>query len=265
MKDRTDISLYHLWRAVYPMLLYMLLQGLLLPVFRLFFRLFGAGSEAAVSDAMTAYLAFCGLVSLLLFGWIYRRDVEERKRSGTWREPRPMKAPELFRIAAGACAMALFGNNLVNLTPLMELSRSYQETSRILSSGSLWLQLLCVGALVPAAEEVVMRGLLYGRLRDMCRPAAAIAVSAVLFGLFHGNPAQGVYAAGCGWFLSWLMERFRTLRAPILAHLSSNVFISLLGGLDGYRSLSAGDWRFWALTAGGGIVTALAVAALRRE
>ena len=73
-----------------------------------------------------------------------------------------------------------------------------------------------------------MRGLVYGRLRDMMRPLPAILWSALFFGLFHGNLVQGVYATACGIYLGWIMERFRTIKATAVAHIAANAFITIL-------------------------------------
>ena len=63
-------------------------------------------------------------------------------------------------------------------------------------------------------------------------PAALI--SAVLFGLYHGNLLQGVYAFLLGLVLAWLYERFQTLAAPWLFHAAANMtsIIAVNTGLE---------------------------------
>ena len=155
----------------------------------------------------------------------------------------------------GGAGVALAGNQLVNLTPLMELSENYVETSEALSAGNAWLELFCVGVLMPVAEEVVMRGLVYGRLRDMMRPLPAILWSALFFGLFHGNLVQGIYAACCGWFLCWLMETYHSLKATVLSHMVSNLAVTLIVSTSLYNQIMV----FWIVTAAAAIVFALAI------
>ena len=78
--DRTKLSVYHLWRAIYPMPLYQLIQGLALSaaVFFLFSMGIGDGSLTTLMkvfpDITVVYLMISGVLSILLFGWIYHRD-----------------------------------------------------------------------------------------------------------------------------------------------------------------------------------------------
>ena len=191
-KDRTKLSVYHLWRAIYPMPLYQLIQGLVLSaaVFFLFSIGIGDGSLTTLMkvfpDITVVYLMISGVLSILLFGWIYHRDVQERKNRAIWEEHTHLGAGTILLIMLGGAGVALAGNQLVNLTPLMELSENYVETSEALSAGNAWLELFCVGVLMPVAEEVVMRGLVYGRLRDMMRPLPAILWKSGAGSLCHG-------------------------------------------------------------------------------
>ena len=51
----------------------------------------------------------------------------------------------------------------------------------------------------------------------------AMLASAVSFGVYHGNLVQFVYAGLCGLLLAYLYEKFASLAAPILAHMTMNL------------------------------------------
>jgi len=87
-------------------------------------------------------------------------------------------------------------------------------------------------------EELLMRGLLYQRLRDMMQAGAAIFWSALIFGISHGNIVQGVYAFLLGMFFAWLKERFGTILIPIAAHMSANLFAIMLSESHGLRAIA---------------------------
>ena len=217
--DRTKLSAYNLWRAIYPMPLYQVIQGLVLYI-------------GFFPDESLLRLSVSGILAIFIFGWVYRRDVQER--SGRTRSPEQggehprLGAGALILVMLGGVAVALAGNKLVSLLGLTELSGSYAETSEVLNSGSLWLKLFCTGLVAPVAEELLIRGLVFERLRDLMKPGAAILWSAIFFGIFHGNLVQGVYAALCGLYLGWVMERFETIKAPIAAHMAANIVITVL-------------------------------------
>jgi membrane protease YdiL (CAAX protease family) len=79
-----------------------------------------------------------------------------------------------------------------------------------------------VVAVVPPAEELFFRGLLYGWLRRRLGCAPAVVVDALLFGAAHGQPALLLPLAAVGAGLCLLYERTRTLWAPTLAHAALN-------------------------------------------
>lgn len=221
--DRTKLSAYNLWRAIYPMPLYQVIQGLVLYI-------------GLFPDELLLRLSVSGILAILIFGWIYRKDIEER--SGRMRsrtqggEYSRLGTGALILIMLGGIVVALAGNKLVGLLGLADLSGSYAETSEALNSGSLWLKLFCTGLIAPVAEELLIRGLVFGRLRDLMKPGAAILWSAIFFGIFHGNLVQGVYAALCGLYLGWVMEHFGMIKAPIAAHMAANIVITVLTSLS---------------------------------
>ena len=92
----------------------------------------------------------------------------------------------------------------------------------------MWLGIISFGILAPLGEELIFRGLVYGSLKKAMPVPAAIVLSGFLFGLFHGNLVQGVYATllGCVFALSY--ELYGTLLIPILMHGVANLFVYLL-------------------------------------
>lgn len=160
----------------------------------------GIGTECGSSvenwsDTAVSFLLLSSALSVILFGFLYRADCEERLEYRQVRAPQRMDGNSILWISVASIAFSMVGNNLIDISPLPELSGSYEETSAMLMSGSLILQLLCVGILAPIVEEILMRGIIFGRLRDMMRPAWAIFWGGLLFGIFHGNIVQGVYAS----------------------------------------------------------------------
>lgn len=255
---------------MYPMALYVIIQNVVVAagmvVARLFFPhvLSEATTSVSVwSDLYVTFLTISAVISTMIFGMLYHSDLQKR----AWQtdpevpeEKRRLTGRDACLIAAASIAFSIAGNNLVNISPLPELSESYEETSAMLMSGSLMLQLLCVGILAPVVEELVMRGLLYERLREFMKPKWAIFLGGVLFGVFHGNLVQGIYAACCGWFLCWLMETYHSLKATVLSHMVSNLAVSLV-----VSRLYYNDRSFLIVTVAAGVVFGWAVLQLCRN
>lgn len=260
------MKIYKVWRAMYPMALYVIIQSLVFTAGTIFVSRFfpeilaeAGQSVSAWSDLSVTFLTISAAVSTIIFGMLYQSDVRKR----TWKPDKTLTGRDAWLIAAASIAFSVVGNNLVNISPLPELSDSYEETSAMLMSGSLMLQLLCVGILAPIVEELVMRGLLYERLREIMRSAWAIFLGGILFGVFHGNLVQGVYAACFGWFLCWLMETYHSLKATVLSHMVSNLAVSLVVSSTFYEKLCYDDISFAIVTAAAGAVFVWAVLQLR--
>lgn len=197
----------------------MLISYLILPV--VFYNLMVLSFALVLpisSLACTALGAAVSLVGLYLFP--YRKDQALRGIT----PPIPLRfggcLPFLFLLGFGVCIGV---NGLMGLTPLVRLSAGFMKASEALYSPPLSVQLFCAVLVIPAAEEMVFRGLMFAPLRDRMGFWPAAAVSAALFGLYHGNLVQGIYAFLLGLVMAWLYERFRTLAAPWCFHAAANL------------------------------------------
>lgn len=85
------------------------------------------------------------------------------------------------------------------------------------------------GLLLPFAEELFFRGLLYNWLRQHWGATAAILSSAFIFAILHGDFAIGGAAFILGIILAWLYERSQSLWPAFIVHAINNgVKIALL-------------------------------------
>lgn len=95
--------------------------------------------------------------------------------------------------------------------------------------------LLIAGVVLGAAvcEEALFRGYVQSALQDRLKPAAAILISAVLFALFHLEPAGLPTYLLLGAWLGWLRYAGGSLWLPILGHATNNLLaliqVNLLG------------------------------------
>jgi hypothetical protein len=85
---------------------------------------------------------------------------------------------------------------------------------------------LILGAcvIIPALEETLFRGVLYGALRRHVSGGAAVIVSAVVFSAGHLSWAGFLSYLLVGVLLAWLYERSGSLLAPAVAHGAFNAF-----------------------------------------
>ena len=84
---------------------------------------------------------------------------------------------------------------------------------------------LAVAVVVPLAEEMAFRGAILRTLLDHFGPSGrwwAILLSALLFGMAHGNIVQFVNGTVVGLLLGWLYWRTRSIAPGVVFHLVNN-------------------------------------------
>ncbi len=86
------------------------------------------------------------------------------------------------------------------------------------------VQLILIAVMPAFVEEVTFRGLFYGAYRKSDKYLGAIVLSGVLFGLFHLNFDQFVYATFMGIVLAKLTEATGSILSSMLAHFAFNTY-----------------------------------------
>ena len=66
---------------------------------------------------------------------------------------------------------------------------------------------------------------------------SAMLISAVFFGLYHGNSVQGIYAVILGYLMVYAYEYFGDFRIPVAIHMAANVIAYILGNVRGMTVL----------------------------
>lgn len=127
----------------------------------------------------------------------------------------------LLVIGISAC-MSIALNNLISMSPLVTMSEAYQQANEAFYGSTIGIELLGSALITPILEELLHRGVVYQRLRNMFGIKAGIVVSAFLFAGLHFNVVQFTYAFLLGIVLALFIEKTNHLYAPILAHVTAN-------------------------------------------
>lgn len=159
-------------------------------------------------------------IPIMLF--LFFRDRTREKIKGV---TQVKKAPLWTYIAIVLMSVALcMGiNNLLFISNLASLSTAYEETMEALYTPSLGIQIVCLGILIPICEEMVFRGLMYKRLREYSGFIGAMLYSAIVFSFMHVNVVQAIYAFFMAVVFAFVYEKYGSVKAPIVAHISANI------------------------------------------
>jgi len=149
-----------------------------------------------------------------------------------------------FLFATGlACAL----NIIMYMSGLVNSSPKYQEAMERFSSLP-WYQLVFLALIVaPVIEETIFRGVFFGLpkyaiklITGRChmRIVMFLAVfSSLLFGIYHGNVVQGIYAFLMGMGLCYTYECCGGLFWSMTFHFFANSFSIIAGSLVNQSSL----------------------------
>lgn len=244
-----------LWGLVKPLVIYYvgyyvirMIVGTLLAGSGMIF-LMEAGSPLVNGIAMLG-----GLV--VLFPMIdEERETQQKERKMREDKKEDGRNPVLRYAALTVFSVAsvVFFNTLISISGLAEQSTAFQETARNQYAVSLGMGLFLYAGVSAVAEEIVFRFLLYNRLRRSGgRAAFGVVASAFLFGVYHGNIVQGVYAFVLGVLIAYAYMYFDNFLAPVLFHGVGNAVIFLSNMIPELYDIVFSPVMFWIF----GVITA---------
>lgn len=133
-----------------------------------------------------------------------------------------IKFNSIMPIATLGITLNLFIVSILNLLP-EELIREYAQQSNALIGDNLIIGLLAVVICAPIIEEIIFRALMYTHFKKVMPTAIAVLVSAVIFGLCHGQIIWIIYAIIIGIVFNTIFIRYKSLVASVLLHLTFNL------------------------------------------
>ncbi len=108
--------------------------------------------------------------------------------------------------------------------------------TRALASASargVFLAVIVIGMFAPVGEELFFRGYMLTRLRGAWSAGPAVLVTALAFGLIHGELVHGLLAAGIGLYLGVVVERAGSVVPAVICHAVNNTVSVLLSAAVG--------------------------------
>ncbi|WP_373215686.1 lysostaphin resistance A-like protein [Ruminococcus sp. 5_1_39BFAA] len=221
------------WRALYPIGIHFLISQAVAYAGR-YFLVDRAGLERTAYNQYAMMLTgITGLFALIPAMYFYKKDSAARAAGGIVPEKKakPLSVLEYGMFLIMGAFLGIYGNLIVSpLKQLTDSSAVYQEAMNAIMDGkSMLVMIFWIGILAPLAEEAIFRWLIYLRLRDHMQIAGAAVLSGLLFGIFHMNLIQGVYALILGAAFAMLMEWRGRIASSALLHMGANIASLLLG------------------------------------
>ncbi|MBO5657741.1 MAG: CPBP family intramembrane metalloprotease [Agathobacter sp.] len=231
-----------IWWVIYPVFMYYVIMIVTMFCAQL---IFGRGDKMYMLCKIIA-----SLVTLVVISRYYRADVALRGELGSFWNACKVQAVPLL-LALGIMAFLSIGvNNVLAMSGLMEWSDSFQDASDGFFGGNLVIQILSAVVVTPVLEEMLHRGVVFGRVKELLGAKGAILISALIFAALHFNIVQFIYALLLGFILAGVKEKTGKLIYPILCHALANGIAVLRTATGVLERTASGDLWAWVMTLG---------------
>lgn len=213
-----------IWRTIGPVVFHFAIYFVVIYLAALIFA--KSGSPLSLDDYMGNNFALITIIALLIsFAVNYFYFRHDYVKQSDYLKKNPIHLLWVFLIGA---LMSHALSILLSLLPLDNLLGSYQTVENELFGAS-WIFVVIRAVIVtPVVEELVFRGLVFRRMKEYTSFWPAAIVSSVLFGLYHMNLVQGIYAFLFGIIICLLYDRYGHLAAAIMVHFGANLLSVIL-------------------------------------
>ncbi len=231
-----------IWYVIYPFLYY---YAVMLIVMTIAQWVFGADNEHFVMCQLTSTV-----ITIPFMIPIYRQD---RALAGIapeklWITKEKLLHSVMVILTVACISIAL--NNIISMTPLISLSLGYQEANAGFYGSTLAMELISSALFTPILEELVFRGIIFGRLKTVIPKYMAVFVSALVFAAVHYNIVQFIYALLLGIVLALVMEKAGNVYVAVVGHITAN-FIAVVRTETGILDRTVrGDAFSWIISVG---------------
>jgi membrane protease YdiL (CAAX protease family) len=183
----------------------------------------GPEPAARIAQRLAGTLALIGCIVLATL--LARRPLARtlglvRGRVSPWTWP-------LLAASTLACwlAAALGVHLLARLAGASDESASVSHFFALVHGAPLWMAatMIALAALgAGASEELMARGWMQNQLLERWTPALAVVVSALVFGMVHGEAARVLYAFPMGVWLGYVAYRCGSVIPAMICHATAN-------------------------------------------
>jgi uncharacterized protein len=206
------------------------------------------------SDMLITTSAITAIILFIVFGWWYRNISIKIPARDILNKFSLKKVAGIVLLGIGLqLSLSLIMNIVAAIKP--EWFDNYSELMEQLGMGNTIMSAIYIGLIAPFSEEFIFRGVILKKAQKVFPLLWANVFQAVLFGIYHGNIVQGIYAFFLGMFLGFVYYKLESIYASILLHMVINIGGMLLGYINTEESASLAG--LYILIYGLGIIAAI--------
>ena len=171
-----------------------------------------------LSNFLSKYSILIMLIMLIIFVPILLKKYQIYKKTNilTYKN-------KISTILLGTSLAIILNIIIFRINYIINITDRYNN----LNNKRLLVNILSSGILGPIIEELIFRGIVYNRLKEITSIKASMIISTIIFALFHFELSQIFYAFLMGFLFVNIYEFYGNLKASIIAHMSANIVITL--------------------------------------
>ena len=226
-----------IWEIAYPVLMYYVAITIGSFVAQI---IFGTGNENYMICKIIG-----SIVAIPVVFADYKRDMIFTGRYGEKTSFTVLQGKQMLFVLGITICLSVGLNNVISMSPLVQMSEEFQNASDAFYGSTLGLELIGSALITPFLEELLHRGVVFGRLRRRMDMWPAVLVSALVFAVLHFNIVQFIYAFLLGIVFALFVEKTGKLYPAIIAHVVANgiaVIRTETGFLQGTVDGSVSAW-----------------------
>lgn len=213
-----------IWRVISPVLIHFAIYFIIIYLAAMIIT--RSNSALPLDDLMGNHFALITIIALLISFvvnfFLFRRD---HVIQSDYLKKNPVHLLWIFLIGV---LMSHGLSILLSILPLDNLIGSYETVeNEVFSAGWIFVVIRAV-IVTPVVEELIFRGLVFRRMKEYTSFWPAAIVSSILFGLYHMNLVQGIYAFLFGIIICLLYDRYGHIAAAVLVHFGANLLSVIL-------------------------------------
>ena len=174
--------------------------------------------QEKLNNYISSKALIIALIIAIIFIPVLYRTYKKYKKENKFNYKNVLE-PILF----GITISLIFNIIVFNINNIFHFTNNYE-----LSNVPIMIQIICSGIIGPILEELLYRGIVYNKLKEFNKPMVSIILTSLLFAIFHDNLLNAIYAFGVSFMFIYLYEKYKTLKAPIIMHMSLNITIVLM-------------------------------------
>ncbi|MBB6623681.1 CPBP family intramembrane glutamic endopeptidase [Clostridium gasigenes] len=201
----------------------------------------GAGKEDTtvmiakqIMGNMNYILLASSITTILIFMLIYK--LRKKKLSEELRFKKTKASNYGVALLLGV-SVYLFNIGFISLLSKAGLFKgsfdALEKNMSFMVESNIFLTILVVGIVAPFAEELLFRGIIYKTLSKSMSIPTVIIIQGVLFGIYHMNIVQGLYATLLGILFGYVTYKTKSLWPAIIMHMVNNTVSTIASSILG--------------------------------